>query len=47
MKLHTTIVSWMVQLLVKDPKGKTAENADNEFQVLHQDVTRFKLAHVI
>ncbi|KAI8912817.1 hypothetical protein EDD86DRAFT_274457 [Gorgonomyces haynaldii] len=41
MKLHTSIVNWMVQLLVREGKPKTAEESENDFQILHNDLLAF------
>lgn len=39
MKLHTSMVSWMVQLLVKGGKEAPSEVWDQEFAVLNQEVS--------
>lgn len=39
MKMHISIISWIVQLLVKDTKGKLGDSAnDDEYEILHADV---------
>ncbi|KAH6571188.1 hypothetical protein BASA60_007309 [Batrachochytrium salamandrivorans] len=40
-KLHTSMVSWMVQLLVKGGKETPSEKWDREFRLLSQELTSF------
>ncbi|KAJ3191210.1 Axonemal dynein light chain domain-containing protein 1 [Irineochytrium annulatum] len=43
LKLHTSMVSWMVHLLVKGGKEKPSESWDNEFLQLAQELISFNL----
>lgn len=42
-KLHTSMISWMVNLLVKGGKEKPNESWDHEFLQLHQELIGFNL----
>eukprot|EP00842_Homolaphlyctis_polyrhiza_P006814 jgi/Hompol1/721/HPOL_005391-RA len=43
MKLHTSMISWMVHLLVKGGKEKPSESWDHEFQLLNQELISFNI----
>lgn len=38
-KIHSSVISWLVQILVKESKNKLLESeVENEMLILHQDV---------
>ncbi|KAI8925803.1 hypothetical protein BC831DRAFT_498169 [Entophlyctis helioformis] len=41
LKLHTSMISWMVHLLVKGGKERAPESWDHEFQLLNQELISF------
>ncbi|KAJ3086136.1 Axonemal dynein light chain domain-containing protein 1, partial [Quaeritorhiza haematococci] len=43
LKLHTSIISWMVQLLVKGSKEQPTEAWDHEFHQLNQELISFNM----